>query len=165
MPAPYSISVSLRSKPSTEGHEPINLRFKIAHGLLLKDVARTRTSKLTVGAWLEMWLAAIKDEVSPKTHFRYAELRRHFLIPAFGALPLQRLSSVAIEAAYTKSATEGRRDGRPGGLAPRTRHHIHRVLFSALSPAMKHEPPLLARNPAAAFKKRLPKVERKDLSP
>src|SRR5262249_38248162 len=57
----------------------------------------------------------------------------------------------------------GRRDGRPGGLAPLTRRHIHRLLFSALSRAMEHEPPLLARNPAAAFKKRLPKVERKPM--
>jgi integrase len=120
-------------------------------------------SRLTVGEWLRMWLAAIEAEVSPKTHERYGELVRHFLIPELGALTLQRLTSVNIQSAYTKWATEGRRDGKPGGLSAQTRIHIHRVLYAALARATEHDPPLLARNPANAFKKRLPKVERKDL--
>jgi integrase len=63
----------------------------------------------------------------------------------------------------TKWATEGRRDGKAGGLSPQTRIHIHRVLYAGLARATEHDPPLLARNPASAFKKRLPKVERKEL--
>ena len=120
-------------------------------------------SRMTVGEWLGAWLAAIKPEVSPKTHHRYEELCRHYLIATFGTTPLQKLTSLAIQAAYAGWAEGGRRDGRPGGLAPRTRRHIHRVLYSALTRAMEHEPPLLARNPAGAFRKRLPKVERKDM--
>ncbi len=121
-------------------------------------------SRLTVKDWLTMWHAAIEAEVSPKTHERYGEYVQHFLVPELGALLLQKLTSVNIQAVYTKWATGGRRDGKPGGLAPRTRRHIHRVLFSALARATEHEPPLLARNPAGAFKKRgLPKVERKEV--
>src|SRR6516165_4152485 len=51
----------------------------------------------------------------------------------------------------------GRLDGKPGGLSPRTRRHIHRILRSALARAVEQQ--LLARNPADIFKKRLPKVE------
>jgi integrase len=41
---------------------------------------------------------------------------------------------------------------------PRTRRHIHRILRSALARAVEQQ--VSARNPADAFKKRLPKVER-----
>jgi hypothetical protein len=63
----------------------------------------------------------------------------------------------------TKGATEGRRDGKAGELSPQTRIHIRRVLYAGLARATEHDPPLLARNRASAFKKRLPKVERKEL--
>jgi hypothetical protein len=75
-------------------------------------------SRLTIKDWLEMWLAAIEQELSPKTHERYSEYVKHFLIPELGALLLQKLTSVHIQAAYTKWATEGRRDGQAG--RPRT---------------------------------------------
>jgi len=44
---------------------------------------------------------------------------------------------------------------------PLTRRYIHVILKSALSRAVEQQ--LLARNPADAFKKRLPKVERKEM--
>ena len=60
-----------------------------------------------------------------------------------------------------KWATEGRRDGKPGGLSPRTRRHVHRILRAALGRAVEQQ--VLARNPADAFRKRLPKVERREM--
>ena len=44
---------------------------------------------------------------------------------------------------------------------PLTRRYIHVILKSALARAVEQQ--LLARNPADAFKKRLPKVERKEM--
>jgi integrase len=119
-------------------------------------------SRMTVNEWLTAWLAAVKPEVSPKTHERYGEIVRHFLIPELGTLLLQKLNPASIQSAYAKWATEGRRDGKSGGLSPRTRRHFHRILFAALNRAVEQE--LLAKNPAAAFKKRLPKVERKEIT-
>lgn len=53
----------------------------------------------------------------------------------------------------------GRRDGK-GGLALRTVHHVHRVLYEALGQAERSS--LFARNLAALLEKRdRPKVERK----
>jgi integrase len=100
--------------------------------------------------------------VSPKSHERYGEIVRHYLMPAFGNLQLAKLAPVHIQDAYNALATGGRRDGKEGGLSPRTRRHIHRILSAALSRAVEQQ--LIARNPADAFKKRLPKVERREMA-
>ena len=47
------------------------------------------------------------------------------------------------------------------GLSPRTRRHIHRVFYCALARAVEQQ--ILARNPGDAFRKRLPKVERRGM--
>jgi integrase len=118
-------------------------------------------SRMTVRQWLDHWLAAVRSEVSQKTHERYAEIVRCYLVPAFGQVPLAKLAPTHIQNAYNGWATGGRRDGRAGGLSPRTRRHIHRILKSALARAVEQQ--ALARNPADAFKKRLPKIERQEI--
>lgn len=55
--------------------------------------------------------------------------------------------------------SSGRRDGKEGGLSPRSRLHIHRILKSALKAAVQLQ--LLARNPADAVKS--PKPARKEM--
>jgi integrase len=119
-------------------------------------------TRMTVRQWLTTWLDAVRQEVSPKSHERYTEIVENFLAPALGNLALSKLAPAHIQEAYTGWATGGRRDGRDGGLSPRTRRHIHRILKSALSRAVEQQ--LLARNPADAFKKRLPKVERRKMA-
>jgi integrase len=119
-------------------------------------------TRMTVRQWLATWLAAVREEVSPKSHERYSEIVNNFLAPELGALAITKLAPAHIQAAYTKWATDGRRDDKAGGLSPRTRRHIHRILRSALSRAVEQQ--VLARNPADAFKKRLPKVERREMT-
>jgi integrase len=104
---------------------------------------------------------AVREEVSPKTHERYSEIVEDFLVPELGALTITKLSAVHIQAAYAKWATEGRRDGKQGGLSPRTRRHIHRIFNCALARAVEQQ--VLARNPGDAFRNRLPKVERQEM--
>ncbi len=62
--------------------------------------------------------------------------------------------------AYAKALAGGRRDGKEGGLAPRTVGHMHRVFKQALSQAIRWE--LLNRNPADAVDP--PKVEWRPVS-
>jgi integrase len=119
-------------------------------------------NRLTVRDWLATWLSAIRQEVSPRTVERYAEIVNNFLIPALGALPLGRLSPPHLQNAYNDWAEGGRRDGKEGGLSPRTRRHIHRILSSALARAVEQQ--LVARNPCDSFKRRLPKVERREMA-
>lgn len=109
-------------------------------------------SRITLGDWLDTWIAATKAEVSGKTHERYAEIVRCYLRPAVGTIPLQKLTTADIQRAY------GGFDRNP---SPRTLRHIHRILKSALTRAVEQQ--RLARNPAAALK-RLPKVEPKPVN-
>ena len=106
-------------------------------------------SRMTVADWLTLWVASTRTEVSPKTHERYAEIVRCYLVPGLGSLGLQRLTPTDIQRAY---------NGFTRKPSPRTRRHIHRILKSALERAVEQQ--ALARNPADALK-RLPKVERK----
>lgn len=127
----------------------------------LDDGSHVDPTRMTVREWLTAWLCANREEVSPKTHERYAEIVENFLALELGALPIVKLSPAHVGMAYAKWATEGRRDGKPGGLSPRTRRHVHRILKAALGRAVEQQ--VLARNPADAFGKRLPKVERRGM--
>jgi integrase len=116
-------------------------------------------SKLTLGEFVERWLKHVKPNVSKRTHERYSDLLKKNLIPLLGAKTLSKLQPIEISEAYVKALEAGRRDGK-GGLSPRTVHHIHRVLFSALGQAERWK--LIGRNPAALLEKRdRPKIERK----
>jgi integrase len=115
-------------------------------------------NKTTLGAFLDRWLAHMKSQLSPRSHERYVEIATKNIAPLLGAVILTKLRPAQISAAYTLALTSGRRRGG-GGLAPRTVHHMHRVLRQALGQAVKWE--LLIRNPADVVDP--PKVERQRL--
>src|SRR5262249_16467269 len=79
---------------------------------------------------------------------RYAGIVNQNIVPALGAVLLNKLKPAQMSDAYTKALVEGRRDDKEGGLAPRTVGHMHRVLKQALSRAVRWE--LLTRNPVDA---------------
>jgi len=94
-------------------------------------------NRMTVEQWLNTWLAAVREEVSPKSQERYGEIVHNFLIPRLGNLPLAKLAPSHIQESYIGWAVGGRRDGKPGGLSPQTRRHIHRILSAALGRAVE----------------------------
>jgi integrase len=116
-------------------------------------------SKTTLAEFLERWLDHAQTAVAPNTFERYGLLVRKNIVPMLGAVVLTKLRPAQIAAAYTTALASGRRDGK-GGLSPRTVHHMHRVLKSALKVAVRWE--LLTRNPCDAINP--PKVERKTLN-
>src|SRR4051794_37429102 len=118
-------------------------------------------SKVTLLQFFERWLRHIKPNVSPRTHERYEQIAMKNIAPLLGAKLLSKLSPIEISDAYAKALESGRRDGN-GGLSPRTVHHLHRVLFSALDQAERWK--MIVRNPAALLEKRdRPKIERKSV--
>jgi integrase len=119
-------------------------------------------SRMTVREWLDTWLDTVRQEVTPKTHEGYVDIVRGFLAPALGNLQLTKLAPPHIQAFHNSIATGGRRDGKPGGLSAQTRRHCHRILSSALARAVEQQ--LLIRNPAAVFRRRLPKIERHEMA-
>ena len=112
-------------------------------------------SKTTLALFLERWLGHIKTQVTPKSHKRYAGLVRQNIIPLLGAVHLTKLKPAQISDAYATALVGGRKDGKEGGLSPRSVGHMHRVLKQALGQAVKWQD--LSRNPADAVEP--PKVE------
>ena len=128
----------------------------------MRDGSYVQPSKLTVSQFFDRWLKHIKPNVSPRTHERYEQIATKNIAPLLGAKALSKLQPIDISAAYSKALQSGRRDGQ-GGLSPRTVHHMHRVLYSALAQAERWK--LIARNPAALLEKRdRPKIEKKPIA-
>ena len=170
-PGSFELRYSLGKDPATGKRRTANVTIRGTRKDADRELRRLlRTldtgehvdpTRLTVREWLAMWLEAVRGEVSPRTAERYGELVQHFLLPSLGNLPLPKLASTHVQTTYTALANGGRRDGKPGGLSPRTRRQIHAVLRSALTRAVEQQ--LIGRNPCDVFKKRLPKIERQDM--
>ena len=171
-PGSWELRYSLGTDPATGKRRIVTTTVKGNRRTAEKELRRllhtmdtgehVDPTRMTVRQWLASWLVAVREEVAPKSHERYAEIVQNFLVPVLGNLPLSKLAPTHIQEAYNTWATGGRRDGKAGGLSARTRRHIHRILRSALARAVEQQ--VLARNPADAFKKRLPKVERREMT-
>src|SRR6266542_3686134 len=103
----------------------------------------------TLNDLLDHWLAHLQTNkpVRLRTIGRYRQHLAHHVRPYLGTLPLSTLSTLQIQQLYDHLAHHGRKDGKPGGLGPRTIRLIHLCLHQALGYAMKwHDLPV---NPAA----------------
>jgi integrase len=126
---------------------------KIALRKLLKSIddnEHIEPTKIKVGEFLTQWIETVRSQVNPATHERYTAIVNHFLIPALGTPLLSKLTPALIQNAYNGWEKTGRKDGKEGGLSPRTRVHFHRVLKSALKHAVQLQ--LIGRNPAEFVK-------------
>jgi integrase len=108
-------------------------------------------SRLTLAGYAARYLdgqAALGRDA--RTVERARELLDGHVLPALGGVPLAKLGPGHLKALYGRLLRDGaRRDGRPGGLSPRTVGHVHRVLHRLLAEAVRSDE-LLARNVAAA---------------
>jgi len=111
--------------------------------------AFVKPTKLTLSAFLEQWLRDYAaTNVRPRTFEGYRTVVRSQLVPKLGHIALAELRPAHLQAYYAKALTEGRVDGKPGGLSARSVLHHHRVLSEALSHAVKWG--LVTRNVAKA---------------
>ena len=101
-------------------------------------------AKLTVNQYLDRWLAHIRTSLRARTVARYTALPRDHVRPDIGARRLKQLAPLEVQAIYDRLAVGGRRDGKPGGLAPQHILAVHRCLHQALAQAVTWR--LVARN-------------------
>ncbi len=92
---------------------------------------------LTVAEYLHHWLAQHGTHASARTVRRYGQLAELHIIPHIGDRKMGRLHPMEIQDLYARAAVSGRRDGKSGGLHPRTIVHVHRVLHKALEDAVR----------------------------
>jgi integrase len=103
----------------------------------------------TLNDLLDHWLAHLQTNkaLRLRTVGRYRHLLEHHLRPHLGTVPLSALSTLQVQRLYDQLAQGGRKDGKAGGLGPRTIRQLHLCLHQALGYAMKwHD---LPANPAA----------------
>jgi integrase len=101
--------------------------------------------------YLENWLEqAYKPTVKLNTYVQYRSVIRHHLVPAFGNIPVQKLTPEKIRAFYRQKIDEGSK--------PRTVGLIHATLHRALEDAVKQG--LVARNVAKLVSP--PRIDRYD---
>jgi integrase len=89
----------------------------------------------STGVALEQWLPAVEGRLRRSTRANYRTNLQVHIIPALGALKLQRLTAPRIASFYGELLTSGRRDGK--GLAPKTVRNVHGLLHRALKDAAR----------------------------
>ena len=80
--------------------------------------------KMSVGEWLDIWVAEYLNNVKPLTQQNYAHQVSRHLKPALGATKLEALDAHTIQKFYNSLTASG--------LSPKTVKNIHGVLHSAL---------------------------------
>ncbi len=122
---------------------------------LVTDLVRRRndgeevvTEKINLADYLiERWLPIQKTKLRTSTFDSYRRNIELHVIPALGRRRLDKLSVEDLDRFYATLLTNGRKDGKPGGLSPKTVRSIHLVLHKALADA--HRKGVVTRNVAA----------------
>ncbi len=102
--------------------------------------ASLATAGLTTAMFLERWLKqSVSPKVRPKTYDGYESLVRLHIVPALGAIPLEKLGPQDVQVLLNRKVVEG--------LAPKTVLYMRGVLRTALNRAVRWG--LVTRNAAA----------------
>ena len=109
--------------------------------------------KMSVGEWLDTWVAEYLNNVKPLTQQNYAKQVSKHLKPALGATKLEALDAHTIQKFYNALTVSG--------LSPKTVKNIHGVLHVALQQAIANG--YIRHNPTEACK--LPKIVKPEIKP
>lgn len=109
------------------------------------------SGRMTVADWLDQWLEIRRRSLAGQSYDKYEQTVRVHLIPALGAIRLDKLSRADISMFYARL-----------DRAPRTLRAIHVVLRMALDRAIEDQ--LIAVNPAARRGKDLPQPQKRPVS-
>jgi len=110
---------------------------EVARARLITDVhahryvARTR---LTLEEWVrQTWIPMIGTRVKPTTVHGYRQMMEDYILPALGARPLQKLTTLEIDSLYAQMI-RGEASRHP--LSLNTVTNVHRALHKALADAV-----------------------------
>lgn len=93
----------------------------------------TEPSRLSLSAWLMIWLEEYTGNVKPFTLRAYEDRIKLHIIPALGAIKLSSLSAPMVQRFVNSLSKE--HDGKPA-LSPKTIKNVHGVLHKALGQAV-----------------------------
>ncbi len=100
-----------------------------------EDVARKHSNQ-RVGEFLREWIAGMRNSLKPTTFASYELLCFKYIMPRLGSVPLRRLTTPMISAAYEQMRETGRLKNPAVPLSARSVRHAHAVLRLALKDAV-----------------------------
>ncbi len=109
-----------------------------------------------VNRWLPWTLERPRRPVRESTHELYESMARLHILPALGALPLQDVRPVDVEALYMALAKPSK-DGKRPALGSSSLHNVATVVHGSLEQAKRWE--LVSRNAAAGISPERPPAE------
>ena len=86
---------------------------------------------------MDDWLPAVRVRLEPSTLESYQRYLRVHILPTLGSHRLRKLTGQDLNRLYASLLRDGRRDGKPGGLSPRSVRYIHAIVHSALDDAVR----------------------------
>jgi len=92
--------------------------------------------RVTVGEYLDRWLASVEPNLRPSTFRRYSDLMRQHVVPVVGNVRLIKLAPLDVQRLYASKLE--------AGLSPSSVHLLHNILHRALKQAMRWG--MLSRN-------------------
>ena len=114
-----------------------------------QDVELTEDSRMTLGQWLDIWLAEYKEgTIRPSTMKSYRQFIDCYIKPQLGHKQVSLITSQDIQRMYRRLKKEGRihehaEDGY--GLSDATVNHIHTMLHGAMKDAVQAH--IIPKNP------------------
>jgi len=122
--------------------------------VVASETPQASAATVTVGALIERWLDLVTDDLSPTTVRGYRCLIDGKILPALGSLEICELGSSVLDDFYMSLR-------RGQGLATGTVRHVHSIMRSCLTQAVKWG--LLDSNPALSASP--PKLRRAEIEP
>jgi integrase len=144
---------------SVYGKTQREVRQKLTTFTVALDVGNyVEPSRLTLNAWLDIWLSEYNKDVKPRTLLEYKGQCNYRIKPALGAVKLTSLRPHDVQMFLNKQGAASK-DMR--ALSPKSVHNLHGVLHKALQQAVLIG--YINVNPANASK--LPRVEKTTIKP
>lgn len=110
-------------------------------------------SKMTVSQWLDRWLADYTGALKPYTLRNYTSQINNHIRPYLGATKVSALNTDMIQRTYNQLLKKG--------LSAKTVRNVHGILHAIMETLV--EIGERKDNPCSPLKKRLPKVEKKEM--
>ena len=114
-----------------------------------QDVELTEDSRMTLGEWLDRWLAEYKDgTIRPGTLESYRNYIESYIKPQLGGKQVSLITTQDVQRMYRRLKTGGRvRENTEGSrqLSDSTVRHIHTMLHGAMKAAVQAH--IIPKNP------------------
>ena len=147
------------SRRSVYGSTQQEVRKKLAQITASIDAGTYKEPcRLTVGQWLDVWLAEYTNGVKASTAYLYGETARLYIRPSLERVKLETLNTHQIQSLYNKL---GKPRGDEPGLSAKSIKNIHGIFHKALQQAVAIG--YIRFNPADACT--LPRVEKAEITP